>query len=166
MSRSTKITPTLAKTVCWASSSAVQFLQISLEPLTQTTTVLPTHSTAPTTSNPLDHFSEIATVEANWDLHTLGRFDVGANVFSFVAKTTKDEIRTLADLSNTYLNESYPGIFNNKVWAPMPRPNIELVVNGRTVLQKVKDIWGALNSDTVYAGALEIPSAANPPKYA
>ena len=28
-----------------------------------------------------DHYSEIATVEANWNLHTLGRWDVGANVF-------------------------------------------------------------------------------------
>ena len=43
-------------------------------------------------SNFYDHYwySEIATVEANWDLPTLGRYDVGANVFAFVAQETHD----------------------------------------------------------------------------
>merc|ERR1739838_261250 len=35
-----------------------------------------------TDSNFYSHYSEIATVEANWGLSTLGRWDVGANVFS------------------------------------------------------------------------------------
>lgn len=48
----------------------------------------------------------------------------------------------------------------------MPKPNTELVVNGRTVLPKVKAIWGSQDASTVYAGTLEVPSAANPPKYA
>lgn len=74
-------------------------------------------------------------------------------------------VRTLVDISNIYLNESYPGIFNSKKWAPMPKPNTELVVNKRTVLPKVKTIWGSPGAGTVYAGSLEVPSAANPPKY-
>jgi Phosphoesterase family len=37
-----------------------------------------------------DHYSEISTVEANWDLYTLGRWDVGANVFANVAQHTGD----------------------------------------------------------------------------
>lgn len=76
---------------------------------------------------------------------------------------TKDTIRNLATLSSTYLNESYPGIFNSEKYAPMPRPNTELVVNARTVLPKVKTTWGQPNGDTVYSGSLEVPSAANPP---
>jgi acid phosphatase len=44
-----------------------------------------------------DHYSELATVEANWGLPTLGRRDVGANVFSFVAKKTHDKIRSLVN---------------------------------------------------------------------
>ena len=46
-----------------------------------------------TDKNWYNHYSEISTVEANWDLHTLGRFDVGANVFDFVGKKTGDHIR-------------------------------------------------------------------------
>jgi hypothetical protein len=40
-----------------------------------------------------NHYSELSSVEANWDLHTLGRWDVGANVWEFVGKNTGDVIR-------------------------------------------------------------------------
>ncbi len=40
-----------------------------------------------------NHYSEISTVQANWGLHTLGRWDVGANVFRVVADATGDEVR-------------------------------------------------------------------------
>jgi len=113
------------------------------------------------------HYSEIATVEANWNLHTLGRYDVGANVFSFVAEKTGDVMRTLENppLSETFLNASYPGIFNTAQQGPMPVPNVDLVVNHRSVLPKVKEIWGSrkLQACTTYHGRLEIPSLVNPP---
>lgn len=41
-----------------------------------------------------NHYSEIASVEANWGLHTLGRWDVGANVWKFVGDKTGDVIRS------------------------------------------------------------------------
>lgn len=113
------------------------------------------------------HYSEIATIEANWNLHTLGRYDVGANVFSLVAEKTGDKLRTLENppLSETFLNASYPGIFNTGPQAPLPVPNTRLVVNGRFVHPKVVDIWGspALQSCTTYTGSLEVPSLVNPP---
>lgn len=113
------------------------------------------------------HFSELATVQANWDLHTLGRYDVGANVFSFVAEKTGDKLRTPQSppLSQTFLNGSYPGLFNSEKTAPLPIPNTKLVVNGRKVLPKVVKTWGAkdLQKCTVYHGTVEIPSGANPP---
>ncbi|TFK33657.1 acid phosphatase [Crucibulum laeve] len=111
-----------------------------------------------------DHYSEISTMQANWGLSTLGRYDVGANVFDMVAKHTGDRLRD-ADLDATFLNGSYPGLFNSVTKAPLPIPNTKLVVNGRRVLKKVVDIWGApvLQKCTVYTGSLQIPSAGQPP---
>ncbi|KAF8812749.1 acid phosphatase [Phlegmacium glaucopus] len=114
-----------------------------------------------------DHYSEIATVEANWGLPTLGRYDVGANVFSFVAQHTGDVVRTLGSpsLSQTFLDSSYPGLFNSKTKRSLPVPNTTLVVNGRAVLPQIVQTWGsaALQACTVYNGSLGVPSGANPP---
>lgn len=81
-----------------------------------------------------DHYSELATVEANWDTHTLGRYDVGANVFSMVAEKTGDQVRPWTGppaIENVYLNASYPGIFNSKTYAPVSNEltNCVLVVD-------------------------------------
>ncbi|KAK8024821.1 hypothetical protein PG990_002644 [Apiospora arundinis] len=62
-----------------------------------------------------NHYSELSSVEANWGLHTLGRWDVGANVWKFVAAKTGDVIRSwneriAGDLfENYYWNQSYGG---------------------------------------------------------
>ncbi|KAF8992745.1 phosphoesterase family-domain-containing protein [Cyathus striatus] len=118
-------------------------------------------------NNYYDHFSEISTVEANWGLHTLGRYDVGANVFDFVAKQTADKIRPVSanELDSIFLNSSYPGIFNSQTLSPMPIPNTHLVVNGRTVLPQVVATWGSpkLQRCAAYDGSLIIPSALAPP---
>nr|BAD00141.1 acid phosphatase [Pholiota nameko]BAD00142.1 acid phosphatase [Pholiota nameko] len=110
------------------------------------------------------HYSEIATVEANWGLHTLGRFDVGANVFNFVAKHTHDVIRP-ADLEQSFLNISYPGPFNSAPSGKFTVPNTRLIVNGRHVLPKIVETWGSshLQRCTLYTGALQPPSGLNPP---
>ncbi|RPB16251.1 acid phosphatase [Morchella conica CCBAS932] len=126
---------------------------------------VPANLVGTTDSNYYDHYSEIATVEANWGLSTLGRFDVGANVFAFVANATSDTIRAPANLDSIYLNESYPGIFNDKKWGPQPAPNTELEQNGRKVLQAIKDEWEDDQDQTYYTGSLEVPSSANPPTY-
>ncbi|RMZ83006.1 hypothetical protein DV737_g1764, partial [Chaetothyriales sp. CBS 132003] len=82
-----------------------------------------------TDSNFYSHYSEIATVEANWGLHTLGRWDVGANVFSFVGSKTGDQIRPWSAItdsgSSIYLNDSFNGAFSEDYspTAPIPAPN-------------------------------------------
>lgn len=129
---------------------------------------IPKHLMGTTDSSFYDHYSELATVEANWDLPTLGRRDVGANVFAFVAQETHDEIRTPENppLSQTFLNSSYPGPFNSVNNATsLPVPNTSLVVNGRQVLDSVVKIWGTpeLQKCTPYTGSVEVPSGANPP---
>jgi len=111
-----------------------------------------------------NHYSEIATVEANWGLHTLGRYDVGANVFSHVASATGDVIRTWTatpPLSGRYFNTSYPGVFNSETTAPIPAPNTSLVQNGRTVLPLVASTWGSLQSGTKYQNQIETPDGLN-----
>lgn len=121
-----------------------------------------------TDSTYYNHYSEISTVEANWDLDTLGRWDVGANVFSVVASHTGDKVRPWSgtpDLSQRYFNTSYAGLFNSKnTSVPLPPPNTNAGYAGRTVLASIKQTWGALASGTIYSTALEIPDGAHPPK--
>jgi len=128
---------------------------------------VPKHLIGTTDSNFYNHYSEIATVEANWDLPTLGRRDVGANVFAFVAEQTHDLIRPLENppLSQTFLNSSYPGPFNSINVIPLPIPNTTLVVNGRRVLDSIVKVWGSpeLQRCTPYTGSVEVPSGTNPP---
>jgi len=128
---------------------------------------VPKHLIGTTDSNFYDHYSEISTVEANWDLPTLGRRDVGANVFAFVAQETHDSIRPLVNppLSQTFLNSSYPGPYNSVNVTSLPIPNTSLVVNGRRVLDSIVKIWGSpeLQKCTPYTGSVEVPSGTNPP---
>lgn len=120
-------------------------------------------------TNFYNHYSQIATVEANWNLPTLGRYDVGANVFSFVAAKTGDKIRSLTSpllpLSQTLLDSSYPGIFNSAKTAAIPIPNTTLVVNGRPVLPGIVATWGSatLQACAGYNGSVGVPSAKDPP---
>ncbi|KAF3928683.1 hypothetical protein AA313_de0201119 [Arthrobotrys entomopaga] len=114
-----------------------------------------------------NHYSELATVQANWGLRTLGRYDVGANVFGIVRANSGDKLRTL-DLSKQFNNESYPGIFNSDPtrWAPLPVPDTSANFAGRTVLESIKRYWGRQQNKSVYKGApLSIPTFQHPPIY-
>ncbi|PPQ65158.1 hypothetical protein CVT24_011021 [Panaeolus cyanescens] len=110
------------------------------------------------------HFSAISTVQANWGLHTLGRYDAGANVFSLVAQHTQDDVRA-ATLDTVFFNGSYPGFLNTVPTLQMPVPNVDLVVNGRTVLPLIQEIWGApeMQKCTVYDGSAVPASLQQPP---
>lgn len=115
-----------------------------------------------------DHYSEMATVEANWGLHTLGRWDVGANVYAFVGNKTGDTITHWPELTGTsptvFLNDSYAGPYNtDNSSVPFPVPNTKAVKNGRTVLPAIVDTWGKLTGSTIYNTGVEIPDAMHPP---
>ncbi|KAK9388574.1 phosphoesterase family-domain-containing protein [Lipomyces mesembrius] len=87
-----------------------------------------------------DHYSEIATVEANWDLDNLGRGDAKANVFAFVANDTGVSIQNV-DFSNIYNNKSAPGYFNDYM-IPIAPPNLNAVnSNGKGVLPAISSVW-------------------------
>ena len=115
-----------------------------------------------------NHYSEISTVEANWDLHTLGRWDVGANVFNVVAEKTNDIYRPndLVTLANgtIFQNSSFAGPFNTGfAQASYPAPNVEIKSpkTARTVLPAIKKIWGKANS--YYNTGVVIPDGQHPP---
>ncbi|KAF7197070.1 Acid phosphatase [Pseudocercospora fuligena] len=118
-----------------------------------------------------NHYSDIATVEANWNLHTLGRWDVGANVFKLVADHTGDVYRpwdAVTGLNETvFLNSSFAGPFNTGFEsAPYPIPNVNAVSpkTGRTVLPSIQKAYSASKASTYYNNGVEIPDGQHPPK--
>ncbi|KAG6853123.1 hypothetical protein C0991_006733 [Blastosporella zonata] len=123
---------------------------------------LPASLVGTTDSNFYTHYSNLATVEANWDLHTLGRWDTAANVLAFVAAVTGDTVRTTLTGLVT-LTASYPGIFNSVLHAKQPIPNTSAVVNGRTVLPDIVSQWGSQVQCTVYNGQVVPPALFSPP---
>lgn len=128
---------------------------------------VPSHLVGTTDSNYYNHYSELATVEANWGLHTLGRWDVGANVFNFVASKTGDKVRSWSAITGAtptvFSNESYAGPFNSvNSTVPFPHPNIHAIMNGRTVLPSIQATWGT--GASIYNSGVEIPDGLNPPR--
>ena len=117
-----------------------------------------------------NHYSEISTVSANWDLPTLGRWDVGANVYNWVAAKTGDKIRQWKSdqqFQSMYWNLSYAGQFNEQGGNPrFPKPNLDLdrAFNGRPILQQVKDTWKGSNAPTYYTDSIEVNDGLHPPQ--
>lgn len=92
-----------------------------------------------------NHYSVISSVSANWDLHSLGRWDCDANVFSIVADETGYKNTNVSSYEGLWWNESYPGPLHGKSTTEewWPRPATELrCVSGRGVLPSVVSTWG------------------------
>ncbi|KAK9475886.1 phosphoesterase family-domain-containing protein, partial [Lipomyces japonicus] len=93
-----------------------------------------------TDSNFYNHYSELSTVEANWDLPNLGRGDADANVFSIVANDTSINVQSV-DYSSIFNNHSIPGFYNDDT-IPIPPPNVNAVnKNGQGVLPAISSVW-------------------------
>jgi len=135
---------------------------------------VPRNLVGTTDSQYYNHYSDIATVEANWDLHTLGRWDVGANVFKVVADQTGDIYRPVDEITGSnptqFLNSSFAGPFNEDFsTAPYPIPNVHIrsPQTGRTVLPSIVEKYGnpALQSSQqmYYNDSQIIPDGQQPP---
>ncbi|KAI9852080.1 MAG: hypothetical protein M1838_001877 [Thelocarpon superellum] len=102
------------------------------------------------------HYSILATLENNWGLPNLGRFDVGANVFAMVANQTGFKNHGV-DRSKVALNESYPGPLNSQKPGPYPPPNPFLTgAGGQGIVDTVPPAWrqpAGGKVDTVYDGS-------------
>ena len=124
-----------------------------------------------TDDNYYNHYSEISSVEANWGLDTLGRWDVGANVFEVVAEQTGDKLVPNDAVTGAnptqFQNSSFAGPFNTGfAQAGYPIPNTSLVSpNGqRHVAQFIVDQYSHMQNGTYYNNGVVIPDGRNPPK--
>jgi acid phosphatase len=113
------------------------------------------------------HYSILSTLENNWDLPNLGRYDVGANVFKLVADQTgyKNE---RYDVSTVNLSASYSGFLNTGTYGPIPPPNLQLVGAGsQGVLAAVSEKWqSTIGETTPYDGSGKVYDGNSPPVYA
>ena len=133
---------------------------------------VPKHKVGTVDSHFYNHYSELSTVQANWDLHSLGRWDVGANVYEVVAEKTKAKVREWSGetpLSGMFWNQSYAGVFNtakNDMNRMYVAPNLDLKKNAanKGVLEEVKRIWKRSELDTYYEDSIEVPDGLHPPK--
>jgi hypothetical protein len=116
------------------------------------------------------HYSMLSTIEWNWGLPNLGRYDVGANVFQFAADVAggyrgnkaPENVKTVDN------SLSYPGFLHNETTLPIPPPNLGLVgASGQGVLEIIKNTWRAeMGRDTPYDGSgRQYDGAKSPPVY-
>ncbi|KAM4055008.1 phosphoesterase family protein [Hirsutella rhossiliensis] len=116
------------------------------------------------------HYSQISTVSANWDLPTLGRWDVGANVLSWVAERTGDVLRKWSSeqaLQARYWNYSYAGYFNEQGGnARIPAPNLALDKShaGRPILPAIREAWAGSRAPTYYKDTIQVADGLKPPR--
>jgi acid phosphatase len=130
--------------------------------------VVPKHLHGTTDDSFYNHYSEISTVQANWDLPTLGRWDVGANVLKLVAEKTGDKIREFkhkATFDHHFWNYSYAGHFNTDGGnQEYPAPNLCLTHSGRKVYGPIAEEWEHSKNPTYYEDTIELPDGLSPPK--
>lgn len=97
-----------------------------------------------------NHYSTIATVSQNWDLHSLGRWDCDANVLAVVANKTGYK-NAVVNMDGLYFNQSYPGPVSDNLWTPgwWPAPDtLAKCTTGKGVLPAIAATWG--NSTGTY----------------
>lgn len=103
------------------------------------------------------HYSILSTLENNWDLPCLGRYDVGANVFSFVASQTNHTNKISTEFLQANYSLSYPGFLNDNPskYLPIPPPNVKLIgAGGQGVARIIQDAWkSSAKSNTPYDGS-------------
>ncbi|KAI1364516.1 phosphoesterase family-domain-containing protein [Xylaria arbuscula] len=116
------------------------------------------------------HYSILSTMENNWELPNLGRFDVGANVFKIVADVTGYTNSDPPNVASVNNSVSYPGALNRnhtKKITEFPPPNLKLEgAGGRPILKEIAHTWkSASNADTPYDGTGAVYDGDNLPVY-
>jgi acid phosphatase len=121
------------------------------------------------------HYSILSTLENNWGLPNLGRYDVGANVFDVVASQTGYMNHPPSNIDSVNNSLSYGGFLNSypEKYMALPPPNLQLIgAGGQGVVHTVKSAWASAanepspydGSGTVYDGG-DGTSDANAPVY-
>lgn len=111
------------------------------------------------------HYSILSTLENNWSLPALGRYDVGANVFSFVAAKTSYINRPPPNLSTINNSLSYGGFLHSdpNMYMPVPPPNLKLVgAGGEGPERMVNLLWVQREGEsTPYDGSGRLDDGGN-----
>ncbi|KAK1142242.1 hypothetical protein N8T08_007986 [Aspergillus melleus] len=105
------------------------------------------------------HYSIIASLSANWGLPSLGRWDCGANLLSFLAEKTGYKNWDV-DTSNLYLNETHPGPMASKAGAskwPVPLTQGRCSA-GHGILNVVQQTWKNLTATFNYTSPVPYDS--------
>ncbi|KUL88482.1 hypothetical protein ZTR_05432 [Talaromyces verruculosus] len=112
------------------------------------------------------HYSTLATVQANWGLPSLGRWDCGANIFQIVSNKT-GYTNYQVDTTNLYMNSSFIGPLStntysnySSVW-PVPATGNESCSAGHGILDSVKATWGALAPTYNYTSPFPFDTASH-----
>ncbi|KAI1820939.1 phosphoesterase family-domain-containing protein [Xylaria intraflava] len=119
---------------------------------------VPKHLQGSTDDTFYTHYSILSTMQNNWKLPNLGRFDVGANVFQFIADVTGYVNKDPPNVASVNNSVSFPGPLNRNhpIKLPaFPPPNLKLVgAGGKPVSELVAKAWAAAaKSDTPYDGS-------------
>ncbi|KAH6682637.1 phosphoesterase family-domain-containing protein [Halenospora varia] len=111
------------------------------------------------------HYSILSTLENNWGLPNLGRYDVGANVFDMVSKKTG--YLNQPPSNELYVNNSlsYGGFLHSEPskWKPIPPPNQQLIgAGGKGIDETVARPWlSTKNQPTPYDGSSVVYDGGN-----
>ncbi|KAG5359582.1 putative acid phosphatase [Yarrowia sp. C11] len=102
---------------------------------------IPEHLKGTTDDTVYNHYSNLATVQANWGLPHLGRGDVTANVFKFVADKVGSSVTNHnITQEGLYNNFSYPGYFSDESLG-FPTPLIDATgTSGNKILPAIADL--------------------------
>jgi len=104
-----------------------------------------------------NHYSILSTLENNWDLPNLGRYDVGANVFQLVADQTGYANHPPSNAASVNNSLSYGGFLNSDpaAYKPIPAPNLQLIgAGGQGVDTSVHTFWNSAENElTPYDGS-------------
>jgi acid phosphatase len=117
------------------------------------------------------HYSILSTMQFNWEMPNLGRYDVGANIYQYVQDLGSRVLVPNQDPPNidTLDNSiSYTGAFHNSsAYLPIPPPNLNLNgSSGLSILEDVKFAWQkTIRDPTPYDGTGAVYDGANPPPY-
>ncbi|TAQ88202.1 hypothetical protein B7494_g3472 [Chlorociboria aeruginascens] len=117
------------------------------------------------------HYSILSTLENNWNLPNLGRYDVGANVFQFMASNTGYKNHAPSNLANVDNSLSYAGFLNsNNVtkYNDIPVPNLQLIgAGGKAVEAGIQEDWaeGAAQLSPYDGSGDLVDGELNPPVY-
>jgi acid phosphatase len=112
------------------------------------------------------HYSSLATVEANWGLPSLGRWDCGANIFQIVANKT-GYTNYEVDTTNLWLNSTFYGPLSDDIYSnytaswTVPATGNETCSAGYGILDSVKTTWGGLTPSYNYTSPFPFDTADN-----